>query len=299
MLDGGARAIYHVSGVTRFGPGSQIHLYGSEGTLKYELAPHDRLWAARRGEAQLSEIPVPPEEEYGWHVEEEFIAAIREPAAGGVHRLRHRRALHGVHRSRRPQRRQRASSGTLRCRRSIVSHRLRRLRLSRQLRIAVHPSALKGPPMLRILSLTAAILASSFLAATPDPVAPDPNSPRPIEAVDSVFIEDLTWMEVRDAMKAGKDTVIVADRRRRAERALPGHRQAQRRAAGHDRGDRPQAGQRPGRADRPVRARGRHRSAELAHEVPRHHQPDRGDLSAGCSPTSAPRCARTASSTSC
>jgi creatinine amidohydrolase/Fe(II)-dependent formamide hydrolase-like protein len=28
--------------------------------------------------------------------------------------------------------------------------------------------------------------------------------------VDSVFIEDLTWMEVRDALKAGKDTALVA-----------------------------------------------------------------------------------------
>ena len=33
---------------------------------------------------------------------------------------------------------------------------------------------------------------------------------RPIDARDSVFIEELTWMEVRDALKAGKDTVIVA-----------------------------------------------------------------------------------------
>lgn len=49
-----------------------------------------------------------------------------------------------------------------------------------------------------------------FQVAKPDPVAPDFNSPRPIKAVDSVFIEDLTWMEVRDAMRAGKDTVIVA-----------------------------------------------------------------------------------------
>lgn len=78
VLEGGARAIYHASGVTRFGPGSQIHLYGSEGTLKYELTPHDRLWGARRGDAELSEIFVPPEEAYGWHVEEEFIAAIRD-----------------------------------------------------------------------------------------------------------------------------------------------------------------------------------------------------------------------------
>jgi creatinine amidohydrolase/Fe(II)-dependent formamide hydrolase-like protein len=45
--------------------------------------------------------------------------------------------------------------------------------------------------------------------AAPDPIRPDPNAPRPIGAVDSVFIEDLTWMEIRDALKGGVDTVIV------------------------------------------------------------------------------------------
>jgi creatinine amidohydrolase len=43
-----------------------------------------------------------------------------------------------------------------------------------------------------------------------DPMRPDPNGARPIDAYDSVFLEELTWMEVRDAMRAGKDTVIVA-----------------------------------------------------------------------------------------
>ncbi len=52
--------------------------------------------------------------------------------------------------------------------------------------------------------------ALGFQAAKFGPVNPDPNGPRPIEAADTVFIEDMTWMEVRDAMKAGKDTVIVA-----------------------------------------------------------------------------------------
>jgi creatinine amidohydrolase/Fe(II)-dependent formamide hydrolase-like protein len=33
---------------------------------------------------------------------------------------------------------------------------------------------------------------------------------RPIDAHDSVFIEELTWMEVRDALRAGKTTAIVA-----------------------------------------------------------------------------------------
>jgi predicted dehydrogenase len=52
-LAGGASAMYHISGVTRFGPGAQIHLYGSEGTLRIELAPHERVFAGRRGDPGL------------------------------------------------------------------------------------------------------------------------------------------------------------------------------------------------------------------------------------------------------
>ncbi len=63
--------------------------------------------------------------------------------------------------------------------------------------------------MWRILT-PAVLLLALFAAPLPDPVSPDPTSPRPIDAVDNVFIEDLTWMEVRDAMTSGKDTVIVA-----------------------------------------------------------------------------------------
>ncbi len=76
-ISGGARGLYHFSGVTRFGPGSQIHLYGTEGTIKYELLPTDRLLGARRGDAVLCEIAVPPDKAMGWRVETEFIEAIR------------------------------------------------------------------------------------------------------------------------------------------------------------------------------------------------------------------------------
>ncbi len=41
-------------------------------------------------------------------------------------------------------------------------------------------------------------------------MTPDPNMPRPIDARDSVFLEELTWIEVRDALRAGKTTAIVA-----------------------------------------------------------------------------------------
>lgn len=36
------------------------------------------------------------------------------------------------------------------------------------------------------------------------------NTPRPIPAGDSLWTEELTWMEVRDAVQAGKTTVIIA-----------------------------------------------------------------------------------------
>lgn len=57
---------------------------------------------------------------------------------------------------------------------------------------------------------TATVLALASFTALPDPVQPDPETPRPIAAVDTVFIEEMTWMEIRDAMRAGADTVIVA-----------------------------------------------------------------------------------------
>ena len=55
-----------------------------------------------------------------------------------------------------------------------------------------------------------AVVFGSLFAAKRDPVNPDPNGKNPIPAVNTVFIEDMTWMEVRDAMKGGKDTVIIA-----------------------------------------------------------------------------------------
>lgn len=63
--------------------------------------------------------------------------------------------------------------------------------------------------MTRIALVSLLLTAGMVLAQKLSPISPDPNTPRPIEAVDSVWIEDLTWMEVRDAMKAGKTTVIV------------------------------------------------------------------------------------------
>ena len=49
-----------------------------------------------------------------------------------------------------------------------------------------------------------------FLILTIQGFTQDLESPRPIPEINSVFIEELTWMEIRDAIKEGKTTVIVA-----------------------------------------------------------------------------------------
>lgn len=52
--------------------------------------------------------------------------------------------------------------------------------------------------------------ATTTPGASPSAASPDPNGVRPIDGRDTVFMEDMTWMEIRDAMRAGKDTVILA-----------------------------------------------------------------------------------------
>lgn len=78
VLEGGARAIYHFSGVTTLGQRMEIHLLGSDGFLHYDLQ-HDRLYGAsrRRGQQELQEIPIPPEKTRTWRVEADFVDAIR------------------------------------------------------------------------------------------------------------------------------------------------------------------------------------------------------------------------------
>lgn len=76
-IPGGARGIYHLSNVASFGPGMQIHLYGSEGTLKLVCTSDEQLFGGRRGDSQLQELRIPEDKAGRWRVEEEFIEAIR------------------------------------------------------------------------------------------------------------------------------------------------------------------------------------------------------------------------------
>ncbi|HLJ12571.1 MAG TPA: Gfo/Idh/MocA family oxidoreductase [Planctomycetaceae bacterium] len=77
LIEGGARGIYHMSGITLFGPGKQIHLYGSRGTIKYVMTPQEQLFCGRPGDSELEPVNIPEDQRGGWRVEAEFIAAVR------------------------------------------------------------------------------------------------------------------------------------------------------------------------------------------------------------------------------
>ncbi|MCA8985713.1 MAG: Gfo/Idh/MocA family oxidoreductase [Planctomycetaceae bacterium] len=80
-LAGGAQGLYHFSGIALFGPGLQIHLYGSEGTIKVQFDPRDDsrelVLTGRHGDAELRPLKLPEERLGGWRVEADFIDAIR------------------------------------------------------------------------------------------------------------------------------------------------------------------------------------------------------------------------------
>jgi predicted dehydrogenase len=85
ILEDGARATYHLSGVTPYGQGVSIRLLGSEGALYYDLSA-DRLWGASRQAGdlpgtELKEVPIPDARAGGWRVEADFVEAIRTGAA--------------------------------------------------------------------------------------------------------------------------------------------------------------------------------------------------------------------------
>lgn len=63
--------------------------------------------------------------------------------------------------------------------------------------------------MLVLSSLPAAAQAVDRPGSTRAAARPDIDTPRPIAAGDSLWIEKLTWMEVRDSLRAGKTTVII------------------------------------------------------------------------------------------
>lgn len=72
----GSVGVYRLSGVVWREPSISIALYGSEGTLIYDLL-RDEIRGMARGETAPRPLPVPDSLRGGWSVEADFIAAIR------------------------------------------------------------------------------------------------------------------------------------------------------------------------------------------------------------------------------
>jgi creatinine amidohydrolase len=68
--------------------------------------------------------------------------------------------------------------------------------------MAGHAAAVRAALILTLLP------ASCVTTHSVSMIAP-PAEPRPIAALDTVFLEEMTWMEVRDALAAGKTTILV------------------------------------------------------------------------------------------
>ena len=77
-MEQGGQMRMSVSTVLGLAPGTEVCLYGTEGTIK--LAEGDGklgLWSGRRGDDALRPVEIAPEKVGGWRVEEEFINAVR------------------------------------------------------------------------------------------------------------------------------------------------------------------------------------------------------------------------------
>jgi len=70
----GAQASFFISNVAGLAAPSEVFLFGSKGTIRFSQG---KLYSGRRDDSTLQEITIPPGEEGGWRVEEEFINAIR------------------------------------------------------------------------------------------------------------------------------------------------------------------------------------------------------------------------------
>ena len=73
----GSCGVYRLSGVVWHENSMAVALYGSEGTLIYDLTRDEIHGRSTQGQGPGSSCPIPESERGGWQVEADFIAAIR------------------------------------------------------------------------------------------------------------------------------------------------------------------------------------------------------------------------------
>ncbi|MHB1195174.1 MAG: creatininase family protein [Longimicrobiales bacterium] len=71
-------------------------------------------------------------------------------------------------------------------------------------------NAARALSLLAVLGMTLAAPRTAAAQALPQPGSPDPATPRVLPIHDSVWLEELTWLEVRDLLRSGHRTVLIA-----------------------------------------------------------------------------------------
>ena len=80
QFENGMEGVMEFSGVALFETSDRLQVFGNQGMLSYDFGS-DRITGGRLGEKDAAEIDISPDIEQRWRVEEDFIAAVRSPAA--------------------------------------------------------------------------------------------------------------------------------------------------------------------------------------------------------------------------
>ena len=76
QLESGAVVQYSLSGISHCAPKDRVEVYGSKGTLVYEITS-EKIFMATLADSELKQVTPPEEETRDWEVELDFIRAIR------------------------------------------------------------------------------------------------------------------------------------------------------------------------------------------------------------------------------
>ena len=75
-FENGAEGVLEFSGINALAAGDRLEVYGDSGAMTYDFGS-DIINAGRVGDRALHEVEIAPELEGGWHVEDDFIAAVK------------------------------------------------------------------------------------------------------------------------------------------------------------------------------------------------------------------------------
>ena len=83
-FENGMEGVLEFSGVAAFPPGDRLEIYGSQGSLSYDFTS-DVITAGLLEEQSAQPIPLSPELERHWTVEQDFISAVKHPTQPRPH----------------------------------------------------------------------------------------------------------------------------------------------------------------------------------------------------------------------